>query len=93
MRLISYLDANYPDALKERYDLSGEKVDERLSSMEETPLGVDRRALCLFGLIAENRCALKKGGEPDFERTAKLLISDLRSGRLGRITLETKVLY
>ncbi len=93
VKLIAYLDAVYPAALMERYDLKEEAVEERLTAMEEVPLGVDRRALAVFGLIARNRCALKKGGEPDYERTSKLMLTDLRSGRLGRITLETKVIY
>jgi ribosome biogenesis GTPase A len=93
VKLIAYLDAVYPAALMERYDLKEEAVEERLTAMEEVPLGVDRRALAVFGLIARNRCALKKGGEPDYERTSKRMLTDLRSGRLGRITLETKVIY
>lgn len=39
--------------------------------------------------IAVNRRCLKKGGEPDLEKAASLLLEDFRSGRLGRITLET----
>ncbi|MCD8330355.1 MAG: ribosome biogenesis GTPase YlqF, partial [Lachnospiraceae bacterium] len=31
----------------------------------------------------------KKGGEPVTEKAAALFLEDLRSGRLGRITLET----
>ncbi len=38
--------------------------------------------------IAEARKCLKKNGEPDADRAAALLLDDLRSGRLGRITLE-----
>ena len=38
--------------------------------------------------IAEIRKCLKKGSEPDIDKAAVLLLDDLRSGRLGRITLE-----
>ena len=38
--------------------------------------------------IAEVRKCLKKGNEPDIDKAAVLLLDDLRSGRLGRITLE-----
>ena len=38
--------------------------------------------------IADIRKCLKKGNEPDYEKAAKCLLEDLRSGRLGRITLE-----
>ncbi len=39
--------------------------------------------------IAVSRSCLKKGGEPDIEKAAKLLLDDFRSGRLGRISLES----
>ena len=58
------------------------KLNERyeVSEEEDDPtvlLGVAQRLGCL-----------KKGGEPDLSRAAKLLIEDLRSGRLGRISIE-----
>lgn len=39
--------------------------------------------------IATQRGCLKKGAEPDLEKASKLIIDDFRSGRLGRITLES----
>ena len=39
--------------------------------------------------IAEKRQCIKKGGEFDYDKAAALLIDDFRSGKLGRITLET----
>lgn len=38
--------------------------------------------------IAINRKCIKKGNEPDYDKTAALLIDDFRSGALGKITLE-----
>ena len=38
--------------------------------------------------IAIKKGLLLKGGEPDMDRTAKLVIDDLRAGRLGRFSLE-----
>ena len=38
--------------------------------------------------IAKIRNCMKKGGEVDTDRAARLLIDDFRSGRLGRISLE-----
>lgn len=38
--------------------------------------------------IALCRHCLKKGGEPDTEKAAALFLDDLRSGKLGRVTLE-----
>ena len=31
---------------------------------------------------------MSKGGEPDLDKAAAVLIDDFRSGRLGRVTLE-----
>ena len=39
-------------------------------------------------VIAQSRGCMKKGGEPDPEKAGALLLDDLRSGRLGRVTLE-----
>lgn len=39
--------------------------------------------------IAIARACLKKGGEPDEEKAIKLLLDDFRSGKLGRVSLES----
>ncbi|SEF41928.1 ribosome biogenesis GTPase A [Eubacterium ruminantium] len=39
--------------------------------------------------IADVRKCVLKGGEPDIEKAASILIDDLRNGSLGRISLET----
>jgi len=38
--------------------------------------------------IARVRKCLAKGNEPDYDKAARLFLDDLRSGRLGRISLE-----
>ncbi len=38
--------------------------------------------------IALKRGCIKKGGEADYARAARLLLDDFRAGRIGRITLE-----
>ena len=43
----------------------------------------------VFSYIAKNRNCLKKGGELDHAKAAALLLEEFRSGRLGRITIET----
>lgn len=63
----------YPDAVAGRY---GVPLHEFTSPAET-----------LYA-IAAARGALKKGGEPDFERASRILLDDFRSGRLGRITLD-----
>ena len=42
----------------------------------------------ILGGIARVRGCLKKGNELDYEKAARLLMDDFRSGKLGRITLE-----
>ncbi len=39
--------------------------------------------------IAVNRGCLKKGSGPDLSKAANMLLDDFRSGKLGRITIET----
>jgi len=43
----------------------------------------------LLELIAQHRGFLVKGGAPDLERAARILLGEFRDGTLGRITLET----
>ncbi len=71
---ISYLDVSYPEALKDRYQLS-----ESVSSHD---------GLQILSEIALRRGCLKAGGEADLDKASKLLIDDFRSGRLGNISLE-----
>lgn len=62
----------YPDALKNRYNL-GELRDDTLQIFEQ---------------IAMARGFKLKGNQPDYERTAKMVIDDFRKGKLGKIMLE-----
>ena len=39
-------------------------------------------------LIGRKRGSVISGGEIDDEKTAKIILNDFRSGKLGRITLE-----
>ena len=39
--------------------------------------------------IARYKKCIKKGGEEDLEKASKLILDDLRQGRLGKISLET----
>ena len=54
--------------------------------------GSNRNQMAAIGVlteIAKNRGCLKKGGEPDTEKAALPLLYDFRSGRLGRMSLES----
>ncbi|WMI80707.1 ribosome biogenesis GTPase YlqF [Anaerotignum sp. MB30-C6] len=61
------------DCIRKRYQIEFDTIEE--------PHVVLRQ-------IAEARGFKLKGGEPDLERAAKILIDEFRGGKLGRITLE-----
>ncbi|MCR5301673.1 MAG: ribosome biogenesis GTPase YlqF [Lachnospiraceae bacterium] len=42
----------------------------------------------IFDAIALKRGCIKKGGLPDYDKAAHIILDDLRSGKLGRISLE-----
>ena len=66
----------YPELLKNRYKLTDEDIDGRM------PFEI-------FEQIGRNRGFLISGGEIDTLRTARMLLDEFRSGKIGRITLET----
>ena len=43
----------------------------------------------LLAWIAKSRSLVIKGGAPDLQKAATILLTEFRSGALGRITLET----
>ncbi|WP_153462544.1 MULTISPECIES: ribosome biogenesis GTPase YlqF [Sediminibacillus] len=65
--------------LKEAYP---SLLHERYGLEEENDMGV------IFEKIGGSRGCLESGGRVNFEKTAEVIIRDLRSGRLGRLTLE-----
>lgn len=73
LELIRFLDAHYPNVLAERYQLELGNF-----APEE-----------VLNQVARQRSCLAKGGELDLSKAARLLLDEFRSGRLGRITLET----
>ena len=74
VRLLAFLKENYPQALNERYQLSGAEL------LAEPPF--------MLMEIARLRSCLVTANELDLEKAARLVIDDFRSGRLGTITLE-----
>ena len=65
----------YPGRLTERYGLAINGLDG--SGVIE---GIARKRGCLLN---------GKGGEPDLDKAAMILLTDFRTGKLGRISLET----
>ncbi|MBF6647576.1 ribosome biogenesis GTPase YlqF [Methylobacter sp. BlB1] len=68
-----YLLKHYPDLLKARFQI------------EQLPDGEQE----LMETIGRNRGCLRAGGRVDMDKVAKLLLSELRAGTIGRISLET----
>jgi len=68
----------YPDLLNTRYKLDAMKLD--VTQMD----GID-----LLEAIAKRRAYKRHDGEWDMERTAMTLLTDYRSGAIGRVSLET----
>jgi ribosome biogenesis GTPase A len=73
--LANILLARYPAQLAERFGLDAAGMD----------------GIGVVEAIAKKRgCLLKgRGGEPDLEKAAMILLTEYRSGKLGRISLET----
>ena len=71
--LAGVLLARYPDRLAERYGLAAPGLD----------------GIGVIEAIAKKRGCLLKGGEPDLEKAAMILLTEYRGGKLGRISLET----
>lgn len=76
--LAGYLLEHYPALLEARYSLKLEGLD----------------AIAVLECVAKKRgCIIKgRGGELDLEKASGILLTDYRSGALGRISLETPTL-
>lgn len=73
----AYLLRHYPQPLRERYKL------DQLPDIES-----DDAPLVLLDAIGRKRGCLVAGGEVEFTKTCQLLLRELRTGKLGRISLE-----
>ncbi|MGJ9458840.1 ribosome biogenesis GTPase YlqF [Oceanobacillus sp. CF4.6] len=73
--IINYMREHYPQQLEERYN-----IDRTMDDMME-----------IFNAIGEQRGALENGGHVDFKKVSDIVIRDLRTGKLGNVTLETPI--
>jgi len=72
--------------LMELYKVSPDALITRLNAEEDeysSETGYE-----LLELVARKRGYLQKGGIPDTEKAAKAVLTDLRAGKYGRVTLE-----
>lgn len=72
-RLLESLAATRPQAIEDRYKISG------ISGLQGWEI---------LEMIGKKRGFLIKGGEIDYERAAVIVADEFRGGKLGRITLE-----
>ncbi len=84
-QLLKFLLENYRDNLMQRYSLSNTYIENVLSQDQPENLNIYE----IMQEIGKRRGAIVSGGNVDDEKTAKLLIEDFRSGKLGRITIES----
>ena len=71
--VINYMQQNYPKLIEERYH-----IDRDMEDMWE-----------IFEVIGKQRGALESGGNVNFDKVSDIVLRDLRTGRLGNITLES----
>ena len=86
LELIKILMNDYPEVLKDRYDISPTDAGDAGDTQDAQEL--NKKALTVLELIGQKRGCLKKGAEIDLLKASKILIDDFRNLKLGRITLE-----
>lgn len=69
---LRFLSEHYPNQLMERYQLTDIPDD----------------IVELFDAIGKHRGCIMSGGIVDYDKTAELVLRELRAGKLGRLTLE-----
>lgn len=77
---LDYLRVSYTEKLCARYKLNAPTIENLKGEFE------------LLEAIGRKRGCLVKGGDVDLDRAAKLVLSDIRDGRIGRITWESPYL-
>ena len=81
--LTKFMLENYKENLLQRYSLDEENIDDILAQEQVENENIYE----IMQLIGRRRGPIL-GGNVDDERTAKLILDDFRSGKLGKITLE-----
>jgi len=69
---IRFLEENYPERLKKRYDL--EEIPEEIAT--------------LFDEIGKKRGCLMAGGEINYDKTTEVIIRDIRTEKFGPLSFE-----
>ena len=80
--LVKNLYENYKEEIMLKYKLTEEEKESIIPTNEFDEI------MNLTNVIAKKRGALISGGEIDYEKTAGIILTDFRTGKIGRITLE-----
>ena len=83
-QLLKFLLEEYRKNVEERYKISEEYIEQILSNPEPENVNIYK----IMQQIGKKRGCIVSGGEIDDEKTAKVILDDFRSGKLGKITLE-----
>lgn len=83
-RLLQFLYEKYPDNIIKRYNISLDDIYEDDMSMSNCSLGFE-----ILERIGKKRGFLVSGGEINTERAAITVVDEFRSGKLGRLSIET----
>ncbi|MGY0691539.1 ribosome biogenesis GTPase YlqF [Virgibacillus sp. FSP13] len=71
--VINYMQEHYPELIEDRYP-----IDRDMDDMWD-----------VFVAIGKQRGCLESGGNVNFDKVADIVIRDLRTGKLGKVTLES----
>lgn len=85
--LLKYLLENKIDRVCDRYGLNLEEIKAVLN--DETRME-NENILEIMYKIGRKRGAIVSGGNVDEEKVSNIILEDFRSGKLGRITIETR---
>ena len=83
--LLKYLLENKRESIINRYGISNEIIEKKLSNEDQME---NENILEILYEIGKKRGAIISGGRIDEEKVSNILIDDFRTGKLGRITLE-----
>ena len=82
--LLKFLLQNYKQNIMQRYKLTNRYIEDTLSRDEPENFNIYE----VMKQIGKKRGCIVSGGEIDDEKTAKIILEDFRSGKIGNITLE-----
>lgn len=83
-QLLKYLLNNYFDNICQRYNLKKQDLEDILAQDNEENINIYE----IMQMIGKKRGAIISGGNVDDEKTAKIILDDFRTGKLGNISLE-----